>query len=290
MELIEGGTTHVILGDERPGVVHVLGTVHESGERAAGYTVYVFGTARGERKMPISISRTDEQGVFELDVPRAGDYRFSIGEQQVVQTVFQRHVSGGSRVELSFDMPAGAVHGRVLLPDGSPAPERSVSLTLQHAPGETREFGELRLVRTDANGDFQATALAAGRYRLRATGIGSSFGTGNYSHRVQRDILVHEGETTEVSVQLEHQSIVEGTLLDGDGHPAPGFQVTAQDANGEPHLVWDENYTDANGHFRLLNVPAGRTTVHATAQDGRNAHTEIEVLMGESHTVDLQLQ
>ncbi len=289
VELTEGGTTHVVLGKDQPGVVQVVGTVRENGKCASGYTVYVFGTVRGERQMPISISRTNELGIFEVTVTSAGDYRFSIGEQQVAQTVFQRHVAEGSRVELSFDMPTGIVKGRVLQAGGAPSAKHSISLTLQDAPSETREFGELRLVQTDSSGDFEATNLAPGRYRLRATGSGSSFGKPGHAHEVQRDIIVLDGETTEVLVQLQHQAILEGTLLDADGHPAPGIRIAAFDANGEPHRVWTDEFTDANGNFRLLGVPSGTITVRATTHDGLEATVEVQALAGETHWVELQL-
>ena len=38
--LVEGETTHVVVGAPQPQVVQVVGTVHEGGELAGGYTVY----------------------------------------------------------------------------------------------------------------------------------------------------------------------------------------------------------------------------------------------------------
>tara|TARA_R110002126_G_scaffold82806_4_gene202608 strand:+ start:3342 stop:6287 length:2946 start_codon:yes stop_codon:yes gene_type:complete len=290
--LTEGQTTHVVLGADRPGVVHVTGTVRESGNLASGYTVYVFEEERGVRVMPVSISRTNSEGVFELDVPAAGTYRFSIGEQQSMQTIFTRAVESNHQVSLEFEMPHGTVRGTVLDPDGRPLAGHALALTMQEAPNDTREFGELRTMVTSEDGSFETTGLAAGRYRLRASGLVATNEDelNNHAHSVQRDIVVLDGEVTEIVAQLRVGALVEGVVLGADGAPIRGVRIDVRDAHGEPAVLWHEIVTDANGRFRVNRVPSGPVTVEASTNDGRLASQAVVARTGESSTVQLRLR
>ena len=136
--------------------------------------------------------------------------------------------------------------------------------------------------RSASSEESLARALAAGTYRLRATGIGAIFEGDEFAHVVQRDLVVVEGETTEVVVQLEREALVEGTVLDAAGRPAAGVRVVALDANDEPHCVWTDFHTDGNGRFRLYAVPASARTLRVETHDGVVVTRPLSLQSGET--------
>jgi hypothetical protein len=112
-------------------------------------------------------------------------------------------------------------------------------------------------------------------------------------------LSVVEGETTVVDVGLDSLvfGAIEGTVTDaGSGEPIEHAVVIATPswsnpiADGAEHDRWNIVLTDANGHYRIDNVPAGAWTVHAAAWGYRPGRQPVEVVDGETSIADIALE
>lgn len=104
--------------------------------------------------------------------------------------------------------------------------------------------GTLRMVMTDANGQFSFAGLPEDSYRVGAT---------------KRPHLAAfaAAEGAETVLRLARGSVVSGTVTDAMGAPASGISVVARGGAG----LGASGMTDAQGQFRLYGLAAGAYTV-----------------------------
>lgn len=272
-----------------------LVTERESGAAVAGATVELLtlppvgqrflgrflrlsglGDEFARRGEPAAVTTSDALGRFEFRGVRRGSYHLDArGPAHAMEATATARVldSGeGGPVEL-FMRPAGAIAGRVLRPDGSPAPRARV--VLEPGPGSflaSAQSGWLRLVETraDERGAFAIEGLPpADHYEVSAWSPGHAI-----AHAL--DVPVAVGLRTEVTVTLRAGGTLEGRVLaepaggaEGEPQPIAGAHVGAV-PRGLRHLRMIEEVllathtvTDEQGRYRMHSVPEGDIDVMA---------------------------
>ena len=144
----------------------------------------------------------------------------------------------------------GTIAGRVFNPDGSPAGNSVVDV------GST---GAGSIV-TDNAGQF-SMQLPLGRYVIRAHAQASA----NAGNGLAQPSI--DGETVPVTVTMIGVSRIDGHVEHGNGSPASNVQLLLKGFPTAGCATEDGSctgFTDANGDFSFIDVPASRFTVAAT--------------------------
>ena len=282
--LVDGRTTHVVLGAPNPQAVGVSGLVTRAGEPVAEQLIYVFHADGASRMQPVTICVSDAGGGFELQLPAPGPYVFTVGDTQGDQVPFERTVTEDGE-ELQLELPTTVLGGVVLRADGSPAPRHPLMLMPASAPHDSRALGELHIVMTGADGSFRFEGIPDGTYRLRCGGWGQV--THGLGVQTFEDLVVRNGESREdLRFELAEAGVVTGQVLRADGRPAQGVEVRVVDPRGNPLVIWREVRTDHSGSFRFTDAGPGEHLVLATDEEGREARATVMVEPGyDVHTV-----
>jgi hypothetical protein len=169
-------------------------------------------------------------------------------------------------VETTAWMPGTIVEGRVIGPDGEPVPFAEVLLA--ETDLDTTGLGDTPCIRHVTGG---ATADAEGRFSfdyVRQTECGGLFelrgadpASGHRGKATGRVRFI--GQTVRLDVVLLGRGTVRGRVLNGDGSPSVGAQVS-----GISPLFQDGRltYADESGHYELRDLPVG--PLQLAAQDG----------------------
>lgn len=138
----------------------------------------------------------------------------------------------------------GTIRGKVADRDGKP-----VGASVRASP----EAGDPRAQRTDgsapceADGSFAIKGLLPGKYAVRAM-------IEDHPNPDPTSVELLEGRTPEVSIVVDRGGRVEGTVVDEDGQPVAGAEVSAVSAKSR----WgDEKRSLADGSFTLPGLGAG---------------------------------
>ncbi|MEL6714539.1 MAG: carboxypeptidase regulatory-like domain-containing protein, partial [Planctomycetota bacterium] len=215
VEVPENGDVRVVLGEPGAYGVTVHGTVRRGGEPTAGLLMYVYKTDE-EVAMPRQITRTDEQGRYEVSFRQTGLHSFCVGEGQAKQARFDVVLTDEARQSHDFDMPERSLRGQVRLVGGAPAGGQQLMLTHADVPSDAVMVGHTAFTYTGADGTFEFTDLHPGAYRLR---------TGNYvqGHAtrglvVVEDVVVpEEGDAAELDLFLPEAATVDARAVDAAG-------------------------------------------------------------------------
>jgi len=166
----------------------------------------------------------------------------------------------------TMEMKAGTaeVSGRVTL-KGEPA--RGVMIILD---GRNPFPFNTRSARTDENGRFRFTGVAAGRYSVHGFAPGYA-STEDKSHSaLEKSLNIAEGEKVEnIDIEIRRGGVISGRITDSQGHPVIEETITLskRNRNNQP-----ENYftytrsnnmylTDDRGVYRIYGLPEGRYLV-----------------------------
>lgn len=248
--------------------------VHADGSPAQGAEVSALG---GEQVPPIA--DTGPAGGFSLEVP-PGTYRVTArlgdlaGSEQTPIAVAPGQTVRDVRVTLD----AGVVlEGRVVArSDGRPIADAQVAIS------PFREAGDLGRAVSDVEGRFRVEGLAPGSYDVVVWADG-------YGEAMQRAVTALAGQTVTLELELAASGILEGRVTDARGRPISGAHIRAgfAAALARPPM---EARTDADGHFRIAPIDAGRTQVMARAEDTAPWKAQIvEILEGEATRADFEL-
>lgn len=182
----------------------------------------------------------------------------------------------------------GTIKGRVVGADtGLGLTKATVTLF-----GQGSDRSEPRVVRTNANGDYEVSAVKPGRYSVSASRSGyvtQSYGqksTELYPERSGPILHLREGETLiDIDFSLVRGGAIEGRIVDATGEPLARSYVQLsryRTFEGKRRLegaaVRSRAETDDRGHFRLFEIPPGsyylsarRSSFLATAEGDRTA-------------------
>jgi Carboxypeptidase regulatory-like domain len=178
----------------------------------------------------------------------------------------------------------GVIRGSVVA-DDTGAPIRGCHVTLMGARPALEASSPS--TRTNEDGTFEFTGLAAGKYRLLAWPDPMN---ARYQSPTEdapfwtfgKPFDLADGQKLEVpKIRLPRASVLTGRVLDDFGEPAAHIQVSAvrQMDSGEPARVQSDN-TDDLGRFRLFGLLPGVYFVQAEPQNlgDPNASTPVRLL------------
>lgn len=164
--------------------------------------------------------------------------------------------------------PTGSISGRVVAADtGRPVKRARVSANAAELQGG-------RGMLTDDKGQFELTALPAGRYTVNVSKSG--FVTLQYGQRRPLQpgtpLTLADGQQLKgVDFSLPRGSVIGGTVLDEDGEPMPGVNVRVmryQFQQGNRTLTQAGNgQTDDRGAYRVWGLMPGDYYVNALARN-----------------------
>ena len=182
------------------------------------------------------------------------------------RTWHETTVDPGKPVELTA-IPRSRVLGRVLTDGGQPV--AGAEVTLEHsAPNRMPTWMAFATSSTDANGEFKFEALHAVEDKIRAC-VADRVGSG-FSDTLK---LERGQDVRGVEIRLAPAGVVEGTVRDDQGKPAPGARVwllgRGEQSRSQKSGNINEILADRTGRFRFLGVGPGDFTVEARFAERR---------------------
>lgn len=174
-------------------------------------------------------------------------------------------VADGQTVEVPVRIGAAAVRGRVFDAGGALAPDVYVFVQ-RVAPRE-----HLGGTGSDAQGAFTIDRLPGGALvDLRAQDPFSNL-------MIAKRVQLLAGQTIEQDMHLPRRGSIQGRVLHRRGTPIGGADVAASyvydDIDGS--TTWRSAYTDAQGHYRLDELPLGRE-IHLEVRKSGGGQTYTE--------------
>jgi RNA polymerase sigma-70 factor (ECF subfamily) len=206
----------------------VRGRVLLDGQPVAGATVRV----RGELS-DSAISQPD--GTFLLDRVPAGEITLTARPYDV-KTPATIAISGGAETEVVLDVAAMASIRGSVTRRGAPVPYARVDFNGKTPSG----------VHADGTGRYFVEGLAPGRYGYYADDMRrGAFTTG-------RDVVIAEGESRVLDIELANGARVRGVVVDGEGRAVAEAFVRVSGPGSESRCV-----TDATGVFECAAMKGG---------------------------------
>jgi hypothetical protein len=249
--------------------------VDAQGRPASGAEVQVSGRSP-------QVATTGEGGGFSVEV-EPGAYTLSArrgdeaGSLDGSITVSAGRTVRDVKVRLG---PSAVLEGRVVArASGAPVAGASVDVSPH---GDNGDSG--RAV-TDGSGHFSVSGLAPGGYDVVVSAPG-------FTTTTRRGLTVASGERFPIDVQLTGTGSVEGLVRDGSGQPVAGAQVVGGNRwGGGLGDTPAESRTDAEGHYRLDGLTAGRLSLTARREGATLGVGQlVEVTEGGTAKADFTLE
>ncbi len=244
---VEVGAGEAHVGLRFASSVEVQGSVVDRGGAPVAGAAVILRPAGGGRRPELTAS--DDQGGFRFEHVVAGAYALSAARAMgspASGRSLDLQVEGAPLTGLQLVLAGGATLSGTVL--GS-RPEDQATLAVEAQGPSGIASGEL-----GADGSYQITSLAAGRWEVTA----SASGTGR---RGQGEVTIaDDAADAHLDIELGAGLTLRGTVL-LNGQPFPGAQVNVQatgsgiGAKGAGAAARD--VTDSAGAFRLEGLPAG---------------------------------
>ncbi len=180
--------------------------------------------------------------------------------------------------------PASRVSGHVTGPDGKPVAGAEVALREESA----RVLGDpfVRLPPrsphqevTDDEGAFSFADVAPGAFQIAAAAPG-------HQRALLKGLEAKPGQDLSgIAILLSPGATVEGTVRSTDGKPVEDAEVSVADGSSGDS---SQTSTDADGYYRIEELPPGPHTLEARANGYRRAVRDVEATV-ETRGVDFQL-
>ena len=173
--------------------------------------------------------------------------------------------------------PTASISGRVMM---GGAPARGVKVSLVPGPYGSPETPGRQSARTDDEGRYEFTGLAAGRYGvLAASYVNVSDEFWNSETKPFKLCTVAAGEKLEhQDIRLVRGGVITGRVTDANGNPVINERVSLSsvDANGKQqafpiNLNAEMFLTDDRGVYRYFGLPPGRYLVSVGQETGGGA-------------------
>ncbi len=155
-------------------------------------------------------------------------------------------------------MPAGAIYGQVLNPDGSPCKQFNLSVIVIEKPAHWRDKPlHLDMVRNEGEaGKYIASPLPiGGRYRL----VASHARVGSGARVISKEVhITPDNAIQEMDTQFVEGVTVSGRVVGPDGEPVTGTAIALHWSSPYSHGFGGASQkTDRSGLFRFNHVNAG---------------------------------
>jgi len=318
-----GKVSRVDIHDESENGVRVYGVVRETGKPIARAMITFLGRDReGILGMGIRAQPSDDQGNYEMSGIKPGDYLVQVSRfrGRPEQTSLTVEIPEGVRdFRYDIDLPDSYLAGRVQDKQGNPLSSIMVKLGIQDG-GESVD-GMLGLIlrngvsqaRTDKDGNFKIKNVAAGTYRLTASGgrrrgFGGRGGGGRGARGnskygdVALDNINVNGVTPVdgVVLILPMAGSITGTVVDGNGTPVANAQINYTAERPSRSRRMDRAIGDlfglqsapvrtgTDGRFTIPRVTPGRYRVRAEIE-GLAPGTADDVVVQEGQPSDCHI-
>jgi protocatechuate 3,4-dioxygenase beta subunit len=301
-QIVDGEETHVELGAPPADPVLLRGHVTHAGAGVPGAMITLVpedvepGAVMAAMKMKV----TDDDGRFEVQLDHPGAYLMTVqtgvnvGQQNAVEYT-QRIPDDVEEHHVAVELPGGRISGRVLGPDGQPAADCRVTMSVEGGVAFGSFMGGNYVeITTDAEGRYTGRYLRPGTYTVAAGGValGGLLGGETESGReVRSGVRLSDGERLEgLDFRLEKPGMLSGEVLEPDGTPVVGASVFVRDEDG--HLLERFSLTTTNGagHFEYAGLAPGRYTASARVAGRASQESEpASVAAGGSGMVQLTL-
>jgi len=166
--------------------------------------------------------------------------------------------------------PTGSISGTVSINDKGAS---DILVVAQFADRPSFQQGPMR-TKTDANGRYRLTGLAAGQYQISAvapalTLAESSSSTNSYFGMGKSVVLTAAEDVDDIDIKLVKGGVITGRVTDVDDKPVVEQRVNLQllDSSGNPtrqfetFMSYQMSVTDDRGIYRIYGLPAGRYRV-----------------------------
>ena len=277
---VEGMVTETATGLPIAGAHVALGSVPESGGGGDGHSL---------------VAVTGEDGMYLIDNVPAGEYEaraWAFGYLPVESVPLTVEDGVAATLDLTLDsMAFGDVEGLVTdSTTGDPVENALVMLgrtSGADGPGEHGMWGR-PFAFTDENGFYRLEDVEAGAYTMTVTARG--YLTADREIEILEDAVATENVALDPLVFGSVEGVVTAAA---DGEPVADALVvilpTWLHGVGN-HGAWWVERSGENGFYRFDEVPAGEYRMKAYSRSFMPALTEIEVLEGETATVDFSLE
>ena len=290
---------------EKGATASISGKVKLKDKAVAGVIVYAEEqNSRGYRQRSNYRGTTDQNGNYRITNVRAGTYSIRpVGSPFALEDYVTNNevvISEGENVEdINFSMvPGGVITGKISDPDGKPLVEEYVSI-VPVDPGSFVSARFQEMLHTDDRGIYRAFGLHAGKYKVFVGQNESLPGERGAFHRQTfypsvtdnakaTVIEVTEGsETTNIDIVVGRPITtfkVSGRVLDAEtGKPLVHIRYGVFQGHGEyggGSSRVGQDYTNANGEFRLDNVLPGKYVLFIVPEDSgvRGDNVSFEVV------------
>lgn len=287
VEVPASGTVEVILGDPAAYPIEVRGVVTDLGEPQKGLLLYVY-RAGGPGVFPDAMTRTNEQGRYDVRLREPGTYVLSVGRGQTEQTRHFIEVTDAPEQTFDFELPRHVLRGRLVRANGDPVARENIILVHEDADPNSIRLGDLIFAWTRADGRFVFEGIPEGRYRLR---------TGHYTRPDEGKALAIRGGIVvpwpegapELEVVLPDGAVVDVTAVRGSGGAYPEGRIRLQDARGYMAVLYDQRRPEADGTQRFVGIGPGPWTAVVEGPDGVEVgRTTVDVSEGEDVRVTVR--
>lgn len=204
------------------------------------------------REVLVALQSTDDQGRYTFDYIRNSACgtppRFEATHPVTSSTkrLSTPIVYDGQKLGLDFVFLArGRIQGRVLTA-GIPSP----SAFLKIVPA--LDVAGTKVVQADSQGNYVADDIPVGTVSVQAV----AFGTPPQPNGIASGYI--ESATTPAIVNVNLQplnGIISGRVVNPNGTPAPGLLAVVYNSPGEPRSPLGFAYGDADGQFRITQLP-----------------------------------
>jgi hypothetical protein len=287
----EGETTTVVLGEVKRHI-HGHGRITCRGVPVADAQVSY--DASEETESLQQQVRTADDGSFAIEFVGAGSYSLSVYWKSSFHH-YEVNVPDQESVDVSHEVPAGSLSGRLTGADGSALAHVHITLTNEtpdpHRPDAPIHWPDYRTTSRD-DGSFDFLMVPPGTYTLAAPD-GQQFDRpvqfDPHGRVFRRGIRIGVDPVSDVDLQLAPESRITGRVVDGLGKPAGGAHLLLTDDEGRSCSTYWEADTDEGGAFEIRCVAAGRYRVVAwrdhrsgksetvTVEPEKTAETTVEV-------------
>ena len=289
-EVAEGSDVHVVLGAAPEDPVRVTGKVTMAGAPVASATVMFLPEGGKKGLTALKAMQTKKDGTFAGTLDGPGGYSVSVqrmNAQTNEQSVHEerRVIPKSADFTIDLVLPEGRISGRVTGVDGKPGGNARISIVREGVgkPGTTWG-GQFHELRTNPEGDYDATGLPAGTYTVMAGGseLGGMLGdsTAIGGREMQSGIEIGERDWRRgIDFRLKAAASVELTVVDESDRAVSGAVVFARDEAGRAVDVFSFVTTDGTGRAKYSGLSAGRYTFRArtnTISSGDSAAIRVE--------------
>lgn len=282
---VEAGETSRTELELFAGYTAEIEVVDETEHPLAGAEVWL-----SERSMPAIghvVGRTDASGRFRLE--HLSDYHYIGARAAGRAPSFVRNLRGVEGavypVRIRLDEPGTRAQGVVLGADGRGVPDAIVSFHREDAHshvvienGLTMPAPPPARAVTSDDGSFRVASAAVGAMLMRVQAEGHA--------PYAAPVTLVEGASNPVTVRLEPEARVVGTVRDAGGEPVSGVRVHTRDRTGE---AGSTTYSMLDGTFVLQGLAAGAVELEAIHAERGLARIELQLSAGQDTSWDPRL-